>query len=217
MLVDPWTDTAPHLRQLCRALNGCGVAADQIPQTIERLIRPPLLFGLSALQGDDGAAHDLRGDDRDAAAWLLCFKKGRPDPGTATWKALSEKEKKQARRLWSWLSSPHGLSASEGPSAHSRCRACAVLRAPLGRSERQGSIHILAPALWRQARRANVASPDRGATHRPIVFGATLSDARPYSRRNRRRRRLHRRNSDRRKVQRVCRLEPKIRTWARFA
>jgi hypothetical protein len=49
MLVDPWMDTDPDLRQLCRALNGCGVAADQIPQTAQRLTRPPRIFGLSAL------------------------------------------------------------------------------------------------------------------------------------------------------------------------
>ncbi|SRR6266851_3121303 len=120
MLVDPWTDTAPDLRQLCRALDGCGVAADQIPQTVERLIRPPLSFGMSALHDDPEMLSRVTiqlgaGFDGDMAAWLLCFAKGRPDPG-ATWKALPGNEKRQAKRLWNWLGEHHGLSST--PQGH---------------------------------------------------------------------------------------------------
>src|ERR1700730_15935927 len=57
-----------------------------------------------------------------------------------------------------------------GPSARARCCTCALLRARLVRGERQGSIHIRAPNKWRQARRANVASADRGATDRATVL-----------------------------------------------
>ena len=114
MLVDPWTDTHPDLRQLCRALNECGVAADQIPQTAQRLTRPPRLFGLSALHRSEmlsGAANQ-RGSDGDAAARLLSLDKRRPDPG-ATWKALSYKERPPAKRLWDWFGKHHGLSSTQ--------------------------------------------------------------------------------------------------------
>jgi hypothetical protein len=123
MLVDPWTDAPLDLRQLCRALNGCGVAADQIPQTAQRLTQPPRLFGLSALHDPEmvsgvtiqlgaGAA---KGFDGDTAARLLCLDKRRPDPG-ATWRALSYNERKQAKRLWDWLGKHHGLSST--PRGH---------------------------------------------------------------------------------------------------
>jgi hypothetical protein len=116
MLVDPWTDAPDDLRQLCRELNGCGVAADQIPQTAQRLTRPPRSFGLSALHDDPEMLSRVTiqlgaGFDGDMAAWLLCFNKGRPDPG-ATWKALSYNERKQARRLWDRFGKLHGLSSS---------------------------------------------------------------------------------------------------------
>jgi hypothetical protein len=122
MLVDPWTDAPPDLRQLCRELNGCGVAADQIPQTAQRLARPPRLFGLSALHDPEmlsritiqlgaDAAKNRRGFDGDMAARLLSLDKRRPDLG-ATWKALSDNEKKQAKRLWVWLGKHHGLSST---------------------------------------------------------------------------------------------------------
>jgi hypothetical protein len=109
MLVDPWTDATPDLLQLCRALNECGVAADQIPQTVERLTRPPLIFGLSALP--DPAGITIQGDDDDAAAQLLSIDKGRFDP-LAKWKALSYNERKQARRLWDGFGKHHGLSST---------------------------------------------------------------------------------------------------------
>jgi hypothetical protein len=116
MVVDPWTDAQPDLRQLCRALSECGVAADQIEQTAKRLIRPPRSFGLSALHDDPDMLSRATlqlgaGFDGDMAAWLLRFDKGRPDPG-ATWRALSYNERKQARRLWDWLGRHHGLRAS---------------------------------------------------------------------------------------------------------
>jgi hypothetical protein len=122
MLVDPWTGAPPELRQLCRALNGCGVAADQIPQTAQRLTRPPRSFGLSALHDPEmlsgvtiqpgaGEVKDQRGSDDDMAARLFCLDKWRPDPG-AKWKALSYKERKKAKRLRDWLGKHHGLSST---------------------------------------------------------------------------------------------------------
>lgn len=117
MLVDPWSDTPPDLRQLCRALSECGVAADQIEQTAQRLIRPPRSFGLSALHDDSEMRSRVTiqlgaGFDGDMAARLLCLKKWSPDPG-ATWKALSNNEKKQAKRLWDSFGKHHGLGSTQ--------------------------------------------------------------------------------------------------------
>src|SRR5258708_32491929 len=99
MLVDPWTDAPHDLRRLRIALNEC-VAADQIAQTVQRLTRPPLIFGLSALLDDPEIFSRVTiqlgagfGFDGDAAAWLLCFKGGRPEPGAA-WTALSNNDTK---------------------------------------------------------------------------------------------------------------------------
>jgi hypothetical protein len=120
MLVDPWTDAQPDLRQLCRALSECGVAADQIEQIAQRLIRPPRSFGLSALHDDPDILSRATlqlgaGFDGDMAARLLRFDKGRPDPG-ATWEALLYNERKQARRLCDSLGRHHGLNST--PRGH---------------------------------------------------------------------------------------------------
>jgi hypothetical protein len=111
MLVDPWTDAPPDLRQLCRALGECGVAADQIEQTVDRLTRPPRSFGLSASRDDSEMLSRVTiqlgaGLDDDMAARLLYPGKG------ATWKALSNPEKKRANRLRDWFGKSHGLSTN---------------------------------------------------------------------------------------------------------
>jgi hypothetical protein len=113
MLVDPWTDAQPDLRQLCRALRECGVAADQIEETAQRLIRPPPSFGLSALHDDPDmlswARRQFGADfDGDMPAGLLRLDKWRSDIGAA----LSDKERKRSKRIWNWLGEHHGFSVS---------------------------------------------------------------------------------------------------------
>jgi hypothetical protein len=111
MLADPWMDAPSDFARLRRTLNECGVAADQIEQTVRRLTRPPRLFGMSALQDDPGLLSRVEirlgaGLDDDMAARLLYPGKG------ATWKALSNPEKKRANRLRDWFGKPHGLSTN---------------------------------------------------------------------------------------------------------
>jgi hypothetical protein len=95
---------------------------------VERLTRPPLSFGQTALADPfserfPGGAEIYpdtttgvweakpREFDGDMAARMLRLNEGRPDV-TATWKSLSRAERKAARRLWDWTGEAHGLSVT---------------------------------------------------------------------------------------------------------
>lgn len=102
----------PDLEPLHRALANCGVDASLIPQTAERLIRPPFSFQISASDNDHTklALADL-GHDRDVAARILCVNEGRPNPD-ATWKGLTRPERKRAQRLTGWALGPDELGVT---------------------------------------------------------------------------------------------------------
>ena len=89
------------LMSLRRALEACGVSADRIPQTIERLTYPPISLHISTF--DDPETESLIrskvGFDRNLAARMFRLNEGRPDP-EVTWAKLTRLERKRAGRLW---------------------------------------------------------------------------------------------------------------------
>jgi hypothetical protein len=95
---------------LLRALSECGKRYHLIrnqrmlAQTIARLIEPPASLQIptptrTALP--NSLLNAVVPFDPDAAARMLRFDKGHPDPD-AKWKALSRAERKRAKRLWTW-------------------------------------------------------------------------------------------------------------------
>jgi hypothetical protein len=99
---------------LRRALEGCGVSADRIPQAIERLTHPPISLHISAF--DDAETVSLIKKrvsfDRDLAARMFRLNEGKPDPDV-TWTKLTRLERKRAQRLWDWaIYKPDKLNVS---------------------------------------------------------------------------------------------------------
>lgn len=89
----------PTLR---RALEATGVNAHRIPQTITRLMRPPLSLHFSA---SDNAGHRLGLPfEPDEAARMFCSK---------SWKDLTRNERKRVRRQWDWaVNKPDSINLS---------------------------------------------------------------------------------------------------------
>ena len=91
------------LISLRRALEACGVSADRMPQTIERLTHPPISLHISAF--DDPETESLIRSkvsfDRNLAAHMFRLNEGSPDPDV-TWTKLTRLERKRAERLWDW-------------------------------------------------------------------------------------------------------------------
>jgi hypothetical protein len=109
MLPD-FDDIPPELQPLYRALAECGIAANQIAQTVERLIPPPLSFHISASDNDATKLATLVFDG-DVAARMLRLNEGHPD-SEAKWKTLTRSERKQAKRLIDFALGPDNLGVT---------------------------------------------------------------------------------------------------------
>jgi hypothetical protein len=80
----------PDVKALRCALEESGVSAQRIPQTITRLMRPPLSLHFSASDDADRLGLPFNPDE---AARMFCSK---------AWKDLTRTERKRARRQWEW-------------------------------------------------------------------------------------------------------------------
>jgi hypothetical protein len=101
---------------LCHALADCRVRNDQIPQTAIRLTEPPESLQLPTLKQTECANALVRVAvpfDGDMVARMLRREENQPDAG-ATWKALTPRERKRAKRLWAWALDAGLDSAPQG-------------------------------------------------------------------------------------------------------
>jgi hypothetical protein len=151
-------DIPSDLEPLFLALASCGTDDRLIPQTVERLIKPPeaLHRPTSNTETANFILKSFINFEGDAAAHMLRIEEGRPDLNV-TWKALTRAERKRARRLWDYSldasldTSPQGRppeidSALVLYCARVVCEACGQLQLKFSRKPNDGA---LGGPMWR--------------------------------------------------------------------